>query len=144
MQLKKIYLIKTFVYFVILFLGYTLPTRHYFYPFVKFPMYGYSKTKNKMYKKFYSTTLFFNNGDSIKIKPIDYGYTGGYYNKVVSKPFINGDLTAVDKLIDNVKLIHPKKLHKVKITKTIFQINNKGLEKKMSNEMVLDISNYEK
>jgi|TARA_B110000908_G_scaffold170053_1_gene228570 hypothetical protein len=130
MNSKKKYVIKTFVLLTLLVLGYVLPTRDYFYPFVKFPMYGYSKTPDEMFQKHLKTILYFEPNDSIIIDPFDYGFSRSYFSKTVMKPFINGDTTAIDKLIKNTKLIYPEKsLHKAKVEQITYKVTNKGLEK---------------
>ena len=130
MNSKKKYFIKTFVLITLLVMGYILPTRDYFYPFLKFPMYGYSKTPDEMFQKHKKTVLYFEHNDSIVIDPFDYGYSRSYFSKTVMKPFLNGDSTAIDKLISNTKLIYPSKtLYRVKVEEVYYKVTSKGLEK---------------
>lgn len=130
MNSKKTYLIKSFLILTFLVMGYILPTRDYFYPFVKFPMYGYSKTPDEMFQKHKKTILYFEKSDSVVIDPFDYGYSRTFFSQTVMKPFLNGDSNAIDKLIKNIKLLYPNKiLHKVKVEEIHYKVTNKGLEK---------------
>lgn len=128
---KKNYYLKTIIICGCIFLGYVLPTRKYYYPFVKFPMYGYSKSKDELVQRHIKTTLFFNDESGVVIDPFEYGFSRDHFNQIVISPFLTNDTLAIYKLIDNTKLIYPKKkLCKIEVEQIIYNVSNSGLEEK--------------
>lgn len=124
----KSYIIKTTIFLILLFLGYVVPSRHYLYPFVKFPMYGYSKSKDEMFQKHRKTILYFENKDSLLIDPFDFGFSREYFSKTIVRPFLKGNTQVLDKLISNTVLIYPNmKLLKIEIEEITYEITDVGL-----------------
>ena len=126
---KKKLTFFSLVIFVFLFIGYVLPGRHFFYPFLKFPMYGYSKTKEEMFRTGYETYIFFQGQDSLKLEdPFTYGFSRDVFVKEIIKPVINGDDHPKKLLLDAIENNNlPKKLVKIVIVEKKYKVDERGL-----------------
>ncbi|WP_018971053.1 thiol-disulfide oxidoreductase DCC family protein [Rubritalea marina] len=86
---------------ILVFLGSIIPGRGVLYPFVKFPMYGYSKDSSEMFKTISTFEILLEGGEVVptKFTSYNFGYTNDVFSKEILRPSINGDQEALEVLV---------------------------------------------
>jgi hypothetical protein len=86
---------------ILIFTGFIYPGRGALYPFVKFPMYGYSKTPDEMHKDYVKVFLTYRSGKKAELSDsFDFGLGREAFSKLYIKPALSGDTNISDGIIE--------------------------------------------